>query len=206
MSAPAKVFVATSNPGKLREYRRLAGSDSAVDLELLPGFDSIPSFEENASTFAENAAGKALHYSRLTSDLVLAEDSGLVVHALGGAPGPRSARYGDPNFTDADRVQKLLVDLASQPESDRSARFVAVIVLARRGEAIAVFSDFVEGIIAKEPRGANGFGYDPIFHFPPLQKTFAELPPDLKNEHSHRARAFRKVLSFLRSRQSALLL
>lgn len=206
MAAPVNLLIATSNAGKLREYRCLAGHDSGVALDCLPNFASLSPFDESAHTFAENAAGKALHYSRYVSQLLLAEDSGLVVPALGGAPGPRSARYGGPDSTDAERVRLLLEALASLPHADRRARFVAVIALARQGEPVAIFSDFVEGAIATEPHGSNGFGYDPVFFFPPLQATFAELPPDRKNEYSHRARAFRKVLAFFSSRQSALLL
>lgn len=206
MTAPGNLLIATSNAGKLREYRCLAGHDSGVALDCLPDFASLPPFDESAHTFAENAAGKALHYSRYTSELLLAEDSGLVVPVLDGAPGPRSARYGGVGLTDAERVQLLLEALAALPHAGRTARFVAVIALARQGQPVAIFSDFVEGVIAAEPCGSNGFGYDPVFFFPSLQATFAELPPDRKNEHSHRARAFRKVLAFFSSRQSALLL
>lgn len=202
----AKLLLATSNPGKLREYRTLAGPDADLALELLPDFASLPVFEEAAPTFAENAAGKALHYSRFTDELLLAEDSGLVVPALGGAPGPFSARYAGPGATDADRVQKLLGEMSGKPEAERTARFVAVAALARRGEPVAIFSGFVEGVLTHEPRGENGFGYDPVFFFEPLGHTFAELSADEKNLYSHRARAFRKVVAFLRSRESGLLL
>jgi XTP/dITP diphosphohydrolase len=206
VTASVRLIVATSNPGKLREYRTLAGPAAGIELDLLPGFASLPSFEESAPTFAENAAGKALHYSRFTDELLLAEDSGLVVPALGGAPGPRSARYGGPDATDADRVRKLIEELGPRPASERRARFVAVAALARQGEPVAVFSDFVEGVLTDQPRGEDGFGYDPIFLFEPLGCTFAELGVEQKNQHSHRARAFRKVVSFLRSREAALLL
>jgi XTP/dITP diphosphohydrolase len=202
----AKLLLATSNPGKLREYRMLAGPDADLVLELLPDFASLPVFEETAPTFAENAAGKALHYSRFTDELLLAEDSGLVVPALGGAPGPFSARYAGPGATDADRVKKLLAEMSGKPEAERTARFVAVAALARQGEPVAIFSGFVEGVLTHEPRGENGFGYDPVFFFEPLGHTFAELPAEEKNRYSHRARAFRKVVGFLRSRESGLLL
>ncbi|HVB33294.1 MAG TPA: RdgB/HAM1 family non-canonical purine NTP pyrophosphatase [Patescibacteria group bacterium] len=205
-----RVLLATSNPGKLREYRALAtaggGPGSNIDLALLPDFASFPAFEEAAPTFAENAAGKALHYSRFAHELVLAEDSGLVVPSLGGAPGPRSARYGGPGATDQDRVKKLLRELDNRFGSERQARFVAVAALAREGNALAIFSDFVEGVLTREPQGNSGFGYDPIFLFEPLGKTFAELAPEEKNRYSHRARAFGKVAAFLESRESGLLL
>ena len=206
MPAAVKLLLATSNPGKLREYRALAGPGAEIALDLLPDFASLPPFEETAPTFAENAAGKALHYSRFTGELLLAEDSGLVVPALGGAPGPLSARWAGPDATDADRVRKLLEELKDRPTSERGARFVSVAALARRGEAVAIFSDFVEGVLTPEPQGGDGFGYDPIFLFEPLGRTFAELTVEEKNLYSHRARAFRKVVAFLRSRRSGLLL
>lgn len=206
MSAPSRVLLATSNPGKLREYRALAGPECEIEIELLPDFASLPVFEETAPNFAENAAGKALYYSRFTGELLLAEDSGLVVPALGGAPGPFSARYAGPKATDADRVKKLLAEMNGRPAAERGARFVAVAALARQGEAVAVFSDFVEGVLAREPRGRNGFGYDPVFFFEPLGRTFAQLTAEEKNRYSHRGRAFRKVVAFLRSPESGLLL
>ena len=206
MPAAVKLLLATSNPGKLREYRALAGPGAEIALDLLPDFASLPPFEETAPTFAEHAAGKALHYSRFTGELLLAEDSGLVVPALGGAPGPLSARWAGPDATDADRVRKLLEELKDRPTSERGARFVSVAALARRGEAVAIFSDFVEGVLTPEPQGGDGFGYDPIFLFEPLGRTFAELTVEEKNLYSHRARAFRKVVAFLRSRRSGLLL
>lgn len=206
MPAAAKLLLATSNPGKLREYRALAGPGAEIALDLLPDFASLPPFEETAPTFAENAAGKALHYSQFTGELLLAEDSGLVVSALGGAPGPLSARWAGPDADDADRVRKLLDEMTHRPTSERAARFVSVAALASHGEAVAIFSDFVEGVLTRKPQGADGFGYDPIFLFEPLGRTFAELTVEEKNLYSHRARAFRKVVAFLRSRESALLL
>ncbi len=203
---PVRLLLATSNPGKRREYRALAGTGGGIEIDLLPEFASLPAFDESAPTFAENAAGKALHYSRFTSELLLAEDSGLVVPALGGAPGPHSARYGGPDATDADRVRKLLGEMNGRTGSEREARFVAVVALARQERVLAIFSDFVEGVLAHEARGQNGFGYDPIFLFKPLGRTFAELASEEKNLYSHRARAFRKAADFLRSREAGLLL
>lgn len=201
-----KVLLSTSNPGKLREYVCMASAIGGIELEPLPGFASLPSFAEEAPTFGEIAAGKALHYSRFVYGLVLAEDSGLVVPALGGAPGPRSARYGGPGASDADRVRKILQELAGRPASERVARFVAVVALAREGETVALFSDFVEGTLTDTPRGNAGFGYDPIFLFEPLGKTFAELTIEEKNRYSHRSRAFAKAAAFLNSRDSGLLI
>ena len=195
MPPPVKIEVATSNPGKLREYRELAAGQP-VQLESVPGIAALAPFDESANTFAENSAGKALYYSRFTSEPVIADDSGLVVPALGGAPGVHSARYAGPNATDADRVKKLLAEMRGKTGSDRRARFVCVLTLAQAGRAIAIFSDSVEGTIADEPHGTGGFGYDPIFYFEKLGKTYAEIPRELKNEYSHRGRAFRKLLNF----------
>ena len=191
-----KIEVATSNPGKLREYRELAAGQP-IQLESVPGIVALVPFDEHANTFAENSAGKALYYSRFTSKPVIADDSGLVVPALGGAPGVHSARYAGPSATDADRVKKLLTEMGGKTGSDRRARFVCVLTLAQAGRAIAIFSDTVEGILANEPRGAGGFGYDPVFYFEKLGKTYAEISRQEKNEYSHRGRAFRKLLQFL---------
>jgi XTP/dITP diphosphohydrolase len=189
----AKLFLASSNPGKLREYLELARG-SGVAIELLPRFGEFPSFEESAPTFAENSAGKALHYSRLTDEGVLADDSGLVVPALGGAPGVYSARYAGPGASDADRVQKLLRELRGKVGAERRARFVCVTAVARAGRTIAVVSDLARGLVTDEPRGAGGFGYDPVFLFEELGRTYAELTSDEKNAYSHRGKAFSKLL------------
>jgi XTP/dITP diphosphohydrolase len=194
--APGKLHLASSNPGKLCEYRALS-SGLAVEIELLPGCAEITAFEESAPTFAENAAGKALYHSRATPAPVIADDSGLVVPALGGAPGVHSARYAGPGASDADRVAKLLAEMRGKHGAERRARFVCVLALAERGRAIAIFSDSAEGMIAEEPRGTEGFGYDPIFYFEKLGRTYAETTRDEKNEYSHRGRAFRKLLAFL---------
>lgn len=191
-----KIFLASSNSGKLREYGELAiGTD--LEIVLLPNFSQIPQFDESAPTFAENAAGKALHYSRSASEIVLADDSGLVVPALGGAPGVRSARYAGPNASDGENVRKLLREMDGKQNGERWARFVCVIAVARQGRMLLVVSDFVEGVIASEPRGASGFGYDPVFLFPDMSRTFAEISADEKNRFSHRGKAFRKTAEFL---------
>jgi len=195
---PVKLLLASSNPGKLREYQVLAAG-SAVELALLPGFDRLPRFDESAPTLAENALGKALHYSRFAELSVIADDSGLVVPALGGAPGVHSARYGGPQASDADRIQKLLAELRGKGVTERCARFVCVLALALQGQVLAVFSDLVTGELLETPRGSEGFGYDPIFFFPTLGRSFAELTREEKNQHSHRGKAFRKLLAFLES-------
>ena len=168
-----------------------------LDLELLPNFGSLPEFAEAAPTFAENATGKALYYSRYTDQMVFADDSGLVVDTLGGAPGVLSARYAGPGATDAQKIQKLLLELRGKKGAERTARFVCVIAVALRGRARDIVSDQVNGRILEEVRGSSGFGYDPVFYFPQLQKTFAELLPEEKNLHSHRGKAFRRMLEAL---------
>jgi XTP/dITP diphosphohydrolase len=195
--APAKLFVASSNRGKLGEFRALAAGEDGparAELELLPDFDSLPSFEENAPTFAENALGKALHYSRMRGGMVFADDSGLVVPALGGAPGVHSARYAGPGASSEERNAKLLDELRGKEGAERRAYFVCAMALAERGRAIAIVTDRVDGEILEAPRGERGFGYDPVFYFSKLGKTFAELSAEEKNLYSHRGKAFRRML------------
>jgi XTP/dITP diphosphohydrolase len=191
-----RAVLASSNPGKLREYREMAAG-SGVEVEALADFANLPAFDESAPTFAENAAGKALHYSRYTPEFVLADDSGLVVPALGGAPGVHSARYAGPDATDRERYRKLLREMEGRQGGERRAKFVCVIAMAQRGRALLVVSDRAEGVLAMEPRGSGGFGYDPIFFFPELGRTYAELSPSEKNTYSHRGKAFRKALKLL---------
>jgi len=200
--APAKLFLASSNPGKLAEYRELVTPSASllpVDLALLPDFEALPVFEENFATFAENAAGKALHYSRLRDGLVFADDSGLVVPALGGAPGIHSARYAGAQATNSQRIEKLLREMRGKTGSERAAHFVCAIALAKRGRAKAIVTDRVDGEILEAPRGSGGFGYDPVFYFRALGKTFAEIPAEEKNQRSHRGKAFRRLLAALSS-------
>jgi XTP/dITP diphosphohydrolase len=200
---PAKLYFASSNPGKLAEFRALAESaagaspSTTFSVEMLPGLEWLPPFEENEPTFGENALGKALYYSPLSDGIVFADDSGLVVPALGGAPGVHSARYAGPNATSAERINKLLRELAGKPRQERAAHFCCVIAVIRQGLPIAIISNRADGEILESPRGTGGFGYDPIFYFPELHKTFAELTPQEKNLYSHRGKAFRRVLSFL---------
>jgi XTP/dITP diphosphohydrolase len=194
------LLLASSNPGKLLEYTAMAASHPvglAIDIALLPGCGQFPKFDESAPTFAENAAGKARHYSQFSQQPVFADDSGLVVPALGGAPGVHSARYAGPHASDAERIGKLLRELRTQSGADRSGRFVCVIALAERGQVLGVFSAAAEGEIPDQPRGEGGFGYDPVFYFPPLSKTFAEITGEEKNLYSHRGKAFRKLQEFL---------
>ncbi|PYT79089.1 MAG: non-canonical purine NTP pyrophosphatase, RdgB/HAM1 family [Acidobacteria bacterium] len=200
---PVKLFLASSNPGKLKEYRVLAEADApasaSIELAPVPEFASLTEFEENAPTFAENAAGKALHYSRLLEGLVFADDSGLVVPSLGGAPGVHSARYAGVDAPNSKRIEKLLNEMRDKTGEQRAAHFVCAIALARQGRALAVVTGRVDGEILGSTRGAGGFGYDPVFYFPPLKKTFAELSAEEKNGLSHRGKAFRKLLVALSS-------
>jgi XTP/dITP diphosphohydrolase len=199
-----KIYFASSNPGKLAEFRALA-ADYAEDtspqvfVALLPKFDSIAAFEENAPTFGENALGKALHYSQLSDDILFADDSGLVVPALDGRPGVQSARYAGPLASSAERIAKLLEELRHKSGPERAAYFCCVIAVVKDGRPLAIVSNRVDGEILDAPRGSGGFGYDPIFYLPALGKTFAELSSQEKNEHSHRGKAFRRVLTLLQS-------
>jgi XTP/dITP diphosphohydrolase len=185
----------------LREFGELAAESPTKGFEIaaLPNFAKFSAYDETADTFAENAAGKALHYSQFTEEAVLADDSGLVVPALGGAPGVHSARYAGPGATDSDRVAKLLREMADITGDARRARFVCVIVVAKRGRALAVVSDACDGSIIDKPRGTNGFGYDPVFLFAELAKTYAEASNSEKNQLSHRGKAFRKTMYVLSS-------
>lgn len=192
------LYLASSNAGKLAEYQALAqgvASASQLKLLLLPDFASLPSFEENAPTFAENAAGKALHYARHCHKLVFADDSGLVVPALDGAPGVLSARYAGPEANDTQKMAKLLGALHGKRGAERSAYFVCAIALAMGGRVHAVITARADGDIAEEQCGSRGFGYDPVFYYPPLKKTFAELSAEEKNLHSHRGKAFRRLIA-----------
>jgi XTP/dITP diphosphohydrolase len=174
-----------------------AADNAAIEIELVPEFEALPAFQERAPTFAENAAGKALHYSRLCDGRVFADDSGLVVPALGGAPGVQSARYAGPEATNEERIAKLLRELRGKTEIERAAYFVCAVALAEAGRALAIVTDRVDGEVLEVPRGDGGFGYDPVFNYPPLKRSFAELTEEDKNQHSHRGKAFRKLLQFL---------
>jgi XTP/dITP diphosphohydrolase len=190
------LILASGNPGKLKEYQVLAAGHTLA-LELLPKFAEVPEFPEDAPTFAENAAGKAMYYSKRCDGLVFADDSGLVVAALGGGPGVKSARYAGPGASSEERNAKLLAEMRGLRGAARAAYFVCVMALARQGRCEVVVSEKVEGEILHEPRGGGGFGYDPVFFFPPLSKGFAELGAEEKNEHSHRGKAFRRLMDVL---------
>jgi len=192
------LLLATSNPGKVREIRR-ALTGLPVKVLGLGDVPPGPSPRERGLTFLENARAKSLFYSRKWDGLTLAEDSGLEIDALAGAPGVRSARFSSPRPTDEKNNRKALRLLREVPPSRRGARFVCVMVLARKGRVIKEIRGQVRGRIAGAPRGKNGFGYDPLFYYAPLRRTFAELGPEEKNAVSHRGRALRKLVRSLRS-------
>lgn len=192
------LLVATFNPGKLREFHDyLAGLPlDVIGLQSLPDVSPSP---EDGNTFEQNAQQKARYYSRFFPGLTLADDSGLVVDALGGEPGIYSARYLSPSATDEQRCCEILARLQNVPDLGRTARFVCSLALARQGKVIQTFEGTVEGEIAREQRGENGFGYDPIFLFPKLNRTMAELSAADKLAVSHRGQALRKMGEYLRS-------
>ncbi len=192
------LYLASSNPGKLREFRE-AALDCEWQVEPVPGMDTLPTCTEDGKTFEENARKKAIHYSRHCPGLVFADDSGLCVPALDGAPGVHSARFSAPDATDAGNNKKLLNELTSARGGDRGAYYVCIIAVAREGEAVKTFEGRVEGQILEAPRGEEGFGYDPLFLYEPLGKSFAEISGGEKFAVSHRGRAFRKLLDYLAS-------
>jgi XTP/dITP diphosphohydrolase len=200
-----RIRVATSNPGKIRD---LIGAAAAHDvaIEMLPGFASLPSVEEDGLTFEANARKKAEYYSKFAEgEVVIADDSGLEVDALKGAPGVRSARYAADehggaeqpgNSDDEANNARLLRELHDVPDEFRTGRFVCVIAAARNGHTLETFHGQAEGIILHAARGSNGFGYDPLFYFPEIGKTFAELSAEEKARYSHRGAAFRAFLAW----------
>jgi len=203
-----RILIATSNPGKLCDF---AGAVAAFEIEVdtIPNFASLPQELEDGLTFEANARKKAEAYSRyVAGEIVLADDSGLEVDALGGAPGVHSARYAadaphlvDANTDDEANNARLLRELKHVPQEKRTARFVCVIAAARDGQTLEVFRGEAEGMILGAPRGTNGFGYDPLFYFPQIGKTFAELSAEEKSNYSHRGAAFRKLLDWTSGRQ-----
>jgi XTP/dITP diphosphohydrolase len=193
-----RLLVATENPGKLREIAR-ALDGQGIEVR---GIDEVPDrtpVAETGSTFEENARIKATEWSKRTEHMVLADDSGLEVDALGGAPGVHSARYGGPGLDDAGRTRLVLDKMKEVTDpAQRTARFRCVLALARKGDVLATFDGVIEGRIATEPSGTNGFGYDPIFFHPGVGCTFAEIEPEEKNRVSHRGAALRALAAKLR--------
>lgn len=203
--AAGRLMVATTNPGKIAEIAEVL---AALGIEVV-GLDDlerenpralVAPVEETGATFEENARIKAEAYSKRTSLLVVADDSGLEVDALGGRPGVLSARYGGRELSDAARNDALLEALADVPDPQRTARFRCVLAVARAGTAQAVFEGAVEGTILRAPRGHGGFGYDPVFFHQGAGKAFAELTREEKTSLSHRGQALRSLAGALRGR------
>jgi XTP/dITP diphosphohydrolase len=207
-----RILIATSNPGKLRDFAG-AALRQGVEISGIPEFASLPLVVEDGFTFEANARKKAEEYSRhVPGEIVVADDSGLEVDALYGAPGVHSARYAAPdlhnqephqadaNTDDAANNARVLRELKNIPAAERTGRFVCVLAAAREGKTLATFRGTAAGIILDAPRGENGFGYDPLFYFPQIQKTFAELTAAEKSHYSHRGAAFRQLLDWLMTR------
>lgn len=201
-----RILIATSNAGKLRDFAA-AAAPFKIDVASLPSLHELGAVEEDGATFAANARKKAEFYSGFApGEIVVADDSGLEVSALGGAPGVRSARYAadagiaagnSPAEVDTANNQRLLSELRKLKHADREARFVCVLAAARDGRTLETFQGEVCGEILKTPRGQGGFGYDPLFLVPRLGKTLAELSAEEKAKVSHRGAAFRKLLEWL---------
>ncbi|MBR7107595.1 MAG: RdgB/HAM1 family non-canonical purine NTP pyrophosphatase [Lentisphaeria bacterium] len=192
------IVVATANKHKVDEYKKLLG-DIEVELKSLADFPDMPEIEENGSSFKENAGIKALAASKFTGAPAFADDSGLEVDALDGKPGIYSSRYAP---TDPERIAKLLSELDGC--ENRRARFVCAIAIAFNGEVLETFEGSVEGTITLAPRGEGGFGYDPVFQPDGYDKTFGELPQEVKNKISHRARAFANAVDFVENELAAI--
>jgi XTP/dITP diphosphohydrolase len=202
-----KILIATSNPGKLRDFAAAAAAHN-IEVGPIQQFAALPSVVEDGLTFDENARKKAEQYSRaVPGEIVLADDSGLEVDALQGAPGVHSARYSaeEPskaggNTHDGANNARLLREMEGVSLENRTGRFVCVIAAARDGQTLATFRGVAEGQILDHLRGNGGFGYDPTFYFPRIQKTFAELTPEEKAAYSHRGAAFRSFLEWYKAR------
>lgn len=196
---PVTLYAATTNPGKLRDFSVAAG-EGGFSLEALPKLRSIPAPEENEPTFAGNARLKAEYYSRSSSEVILADDSGLEVDALGGAPGVRSARFAEdagydpPQVRTTDERNNLFLLDRMRGRTPRTARYRCVLAAARAGVVLATGEGMVEGEILESPLGTGGFGYDPLFWLVELQRTMAQISLDEKHSLSHRGRAFRDLL------------
>lgn len=188
------LYCATGNPGKLREFR-LAASQFGTEISELPGLNQIAACEETGRTFEDNAVLKAAYYGQHAPGLLFADDSGLEVDSLGGAPGVRSARYAGAGATDDRNNRLLLTNLSGR--QDRRARFVCVIALADRGNLVRTFRGSAEGEILYSPRGSGGFGYDPLFYYPPLDRSFGELSLEEKMTVSHRGKALTELFRYL---------
>ncbi len=197
MRQPIKLLIATRNEGKLREYEQLLAG-LPMTLTFLSRERILGEVEETGETFSQNAILKAEEYARISGLLTLADDSGLEVDALGGEPGIHSARYAGPGASDEERYQLLLERMQNVPREERVARFRCVIAAAEPAGRVHTTEGTYEGLIAFSPQGERGFGYDPIFYLPECDKTMAQLPPEVKNRISHRARAAQRIWPILK--------
>jgi len=191
------LLLATTNQGKKREIEAEL-FDLPIRILSLADLKIFEDFPETGETFLENAAQKSLFYSQKWEGLTLGEDSGLEIECLNNAPGVFSARFSDPGATDEKNNDKVLNLLEKVPDKERTARFVSFMVLSQKERVIFELEGWVEGIIARERKGENGFGYDPLFFYPPLNKTFGQLSDKEKNKVSHRGRALIKLKAFLK--------
>ena len=191
-----KLLVATGNPGKLKEIIRIL-ADSPIEVIGLDAFPALPEVVEDGDTFEANARKKAIEMAEGSGCLTLADDSGLVVDALDGAPGVISARYAGEDGDDEANNRKLMQVMQDVPDNQRQAAFHCVMALAEPGGGCRTFDGVIKGLLLREPRGEGGFGYDPYFLVPEYGKTTSELPLDIKNRISHRGNALRKVLPVL---------
>jgi XTP/dITP diphosphohydrolase len=191
------LLVATTNAGKLREIRLLL-SGTPVELTTLRDLDPIDEPEETGATFEENARLKALYYASRSGLTTVAEESGLIIDGMDGAPGVRSARFLRPDASYPERFAEIFRRLAQPPIKNRAARFVCALAVAEDGRIVYEARGTVEGEIAHEPRGERGFGYDPIFYFPPYDATLAEVADEAKLAVAHRGQAFRALAAWLR--------
>ena len=198
--ADGAILIASFNPGKARELIALLEASGRRAVTLKDVGLREP-YEETGRTYEENGLGKARHYARLSGRVTIADDSGLEVEALGGAPGPLSARYGGAGLDDAGRNRALLAALEDVPDDERGARYVAVAVVARPDGGARSFRGECPGRIARRPAGDRGFGYDPLFFYPPYGATLAEVDDRRKHAVSHRGAAFRQLAEFLATRE-----
>ncbi len=190
------LLLASQNAGKLREMRQLvAGMPFRVVGPKEIGIAKSP--DETGETFLENATQKALHYAKRSGLLTVADDSGLSVDALDGQPGVHSSRFGGEGASDSDRNRLLLERLRDAPWERRGAHFTSAVVVAFAERVLFETQQTVSGLIAREPRGENGFGYDPLFFYPPFGRTFGQVPPELKDSVSHRGKTFARLREFL---------
>lgn len=194
------LLLATFNPGKTREIARLLGG-RGFRVRSLGDAGIREAYEESGRSYEENAVGKARHYAALSGLVAISDDSGIEVEALGGRPGPMSARYGGEEADDAARCRLMLRDLDGVPEARRGARYVAVAAIARPDGLSRTFRGECSGRIASAPGGSGGFGYDPLFFYPAFAATFAEVSQERKDAVSHRGTAFRALAAFLPSEE-----